>query len=89
MTFGNRAFAGVKDEAILEQGGSLIHMTGVLIKKGKHTQGDCHVEIRVMLPPARNYQKLEERTRTDASLTLQREHGPANTWVPDFWPPEL
>ena len=45
------------------------------------------VEIGVMLPQAKEYQGPPEAGR--GRMRLQREPGPADTLISDFWPPEL
>jgi len=36
----------------------------------------------------RNNQKLGDRSGTDPSLALQRQHNPTDTWISNFWLPE-
>ena len=36
-----------------------------------------------------NHQKLVEETCTYFPYMFQRERGPANTMISDFWPPQL
>ena len=38
---------------------------------------------------ARSHQKPGERQEAGSSPEPQREHGPADTVISDFWPPEL
>jgi len=73
-------------------------MTSVIIRGKKrqretHTQGRCHVtraEVGMMCPQAKECQELlattrnKERQGTIFSLSAQREHRPANTWISDL-----
>ena len=56
------------------------------------TQGrkPCVKEAGVGVNRPRNYhrQKLDE-AREDSLLEPSEEHGPADTLISDFWPPEL
>lgn len=70
-------------------------MTDVLIKgnldtDGPNTQGEFHVKIGIMLLQGKELCTQGQKSSLEQILpSTLRAHGPANTSISDFWPPEL
>lgn len=99
--FGNRGTAAIEssDEVILEWGGALNKMTGVLMKRGNlDTDTHTHTHTHIGRMPQEDWSsaatsqgktRSQERGRGQMlSRSLLREHSPAHTLILDFWHPE-
>lgn len=47
------------------------------------------MRVGVLMPQAEGPPDAGQRWEQIFLSSLQREHSPTNTWIPDSWPPEL
>lgn len=86
---------------MLDLGWALNPVTGILKTRGDDTQTHrgggpvkMEAEIGVMLPRAQDHHSLlaaahARRAKDRPSPRAVSGNGPADTWISDFWPPEV